>query len=73
MAAKSTEPQFLLAVLQLPHLFWGEKDAKEAYPDDWSTGSQNVTLHTYVPVKKNAKEHYKFTADDGEDYCITMS
>ena len=73
MAAQSSQPAFLRAVLKLPHLFWGREAAEDNYPEDWATGGRNVTLHTFVPAKKKGKAHFLFTADDGDEYVILES
>ena len=57
-------------VLLLPHTWWGEKVAKESYPNDWRKGHSEITLLEYVSKKRNKVESLRFEADDGETYVI---
>ena len=71
MATKEDGKKFLDKTLFLPHLFWGEDDAKKAYPQCWKKGHQVVVLSKHFNATKSQQERLKFTADDGDEYVIS--
>ena len=72
MAAPTKIEDFVGLILHLPHVFWGTKDAKKFYPDDWKTGSRQVTLKDYQPASQTANASLGFTAEDSDEYRIGL-
>jgi hypothetical protein len=72
MAAPKQIKDYVGLVLQLPHTYWGADVAKQFYPNDWKSGSQEVKLERYVPATKSDAESLEFTADDGDTYKIVL-
>ena len=70
MAAPKTIKEYIGKVLLLPHRWWGDKIAKDSYPQDWQKGHTEITLKNYVPAKGTDVESLQFVTDDGEEYLI---
>ena len=73
MAAPETLKEFVNMQLNLPHTFWTDAASKKLYGDDYETGSQLVSLKKLIPKERNKEQCIQFTADDGDDYVITLS
>ena len=70
MAAPKCIKDYIGKTLLLPHLFWGEAEARGSYPNDWGKGHAEVTLLENRPATRKEVERLTFKADDGQTYVI---